>query len=618
MAITGTNIHPGQNTSLVHGRVYLAAVLILLVTLTILFNIFYLQVTRHDHFTTLSESNHIKILPVVPSRGLIFSSDGVLLADNRPSFTLELVPEKIPDLEAVITRLGRLVMITPDEMERFRELRKRSRRFEGILLRSNLSDEEIALISVNRYLLPGVDVVASLNRYYPLAESLAHTVGYVGMIDEAEFENLNKPDYRGTTYIGKSGIEKAYEDLLHGHVGYQQVEVNAQGRKIRELHREAPEPGKNLYLTIDASLQRLAVQVLNDRRGAIVAMDTRNGAVLVSASAPGFDPNLFVDGIDRNAYKGLLGSRDTPLLNRALQGQYPPGSTIKPMLALGGLTLQLREPANKTWCPGWYSLRGSSRRYRDWKRKGHGHVDMVNAIAQSCDVYFYVLARDMGIGDLHQVLTGFGFGAPTGIDIGGEAAGLVPSIEWKHQARGQPWYLGETLIAGIGQGAILVTPMQLVTATAVVANRGRQVRPYLLSEVRDATTGQLVIKVPDQEGKPIVSADTEDWDLIIHSMKEVLHGKRGTARAAGAGAAYHIAGKSGTAQVISIGQDEEYNEDEIPEKFRDHALFIAFAPVAAPEIALAVIVENGGGGSKTAASIARELLDHYFYGKSTG
>ena len=613
MATLTTNIHVEPNSNLVHNRIYQTAALILVITFLILMQVFYLQIMRHDHFTTLSKSNHIKILPVVPSRGLIFSSDGVMLADNRPSFTLELVPERVADVEAVIDQLNRLITITPDDIERFRELRKRSRRFEGVPLRFNLSDEEVALISVNRHLLAGIDVVASLSRYYPLAESLSHTIGYVGMIDEDEFEKLNKSNYRGTTYIGKSGIEKAYEGLLHGHVGYQQVEVNAQGRKIREIYREPPEPSKNLYLTIDASLQLLAVQALNDRRGAIVAMDTRTGAVLVSASSPGYDPNLFIDGIDRKIYAELLQSGDTPLLNRTLQGKYPPGSTIKPMLALGSLNLQVREAGAETWCPGWYSIKGSTHRYRDWKKEGHGYVDMVNAIAQSCDVYFYALARDMGIDKIHRTLTGFGFGAPTGIDIGGEASGLIPSTQWKREALGQPWYPGETLIAGIGQGAALVTPIQLVMATAVIANRGKLVRPFLLSEVRDSITGQLVIKTPARADKTIMSADVEDWDLIIHSMEEVLHGKRGTARDSGAGSEYHMAGKTGTAQVIAIGQDEEYDEEEIPEEFRDHALFIAFAPVETPEIAMAVIVENGGGGSRTAAPIARELLDHYFH-----
>ena len=356
----------------------------------------------------------------------------------------------------------------------------------------------------------------------------------------------------------------------------------------------------------------LAVQALSGRRGAIAAVDTNSGAVLVSASSPGYDPNLFVDGIGRKIYADLLRSKDTPLLNRTLQGKYPPGSTIKPMLALGGLKLGLREPESETWCPGWYSLRGSTRRYRDWKKQGHGHMDMVNAISQSCDVYFYILARDMGIDWIHQTLTDFGFGKPTGIDIGGEAAGLVPSTQWKREALGQPWYPGETLIAGIGQGASLVTPIQLAVATAVIANRGKLVRPYLLSEVRDSATGQQVIRAPAHEGRQAVYAGIEEWDVIIHSMQEVVHGNRGTARGSGAGTEYQFAGKTGTAQVIAIGQDEEYDEDEIPEEFQDHALFIAFAPVEAPEIALAVIVENGGSGSRTAAPIARELLDHYF------
>ena len=612
MAPQTTNIGLDWKINLVHRRIYLTAALMLITTVLILLQIFYLQVDQHDHFTTLSKSNHIKILPVVPSRGLIFSSDGVLLADNRPSFTIEIVPERVADVDSVIDQLSRLITITPDDIQRFRELKKRARRFEGIPLKLNLDDEEVALISVNRHLLPGVDLVANLSRYYPLANSLSHTLGYVGMIDEDEFEKLNKSNYRGTSYIGKSGIEKTYEDLLHGYVGYQQVEVNAQGRKIREIYKEPPEPSKDLYLTIDASLQILAIQALSGRRGAIAAIDTNTGAVLVSASSPGYDPNLFVDGINRKIYANLLRSKDTPLLNRTLQGKYPPGSTIKPMLALGGLNLGLREPEIETWCPGWYSLRGGSRRYRDWKKQGHGHMDMANAISQSCDVYFYVLARDMGIDLIHKTLTDFGFGKPTGIDIGGEAAGLVPSTQWKREALGQPWYPGETLIAGIGQGATLATPIQLAVATAVIANRGKLVRPYLLSEVKDSATGRQVIRASAHEGKQVISVGVEDWDVIIHSMQEVVHGKRGTARSSGAGTEYQFAGKTGTAQVITIGQNEEYNEDEIPEEFRDHALFIAFAPVEEPEIALAVIVENGGGGSKTAAPIARELLDHYF------
>ena len=615
MAMLSANIGTDRRIGVVHRRIYLTAALILLVILAILAQVFYLQVARHEHFTTLSKNNQIKIVPVVPPRGRIFSSDNVLLADNRSSFSLELIPERVADEQAVLAELSRLVSISPDDLERFRELRKRRRRFESIPLKPNLNDEEVAVLSANRHLLPGVEVMATTGRHYPLAQSLSHTVGYVGMIDEVEYERLNKSSYRGTNHIGKSGVEKAYEDLLHGYPGYEQVEVNAQGRAIRDIFREPPEPSKDLYLTVDASLQLLAVQALNGRRGAIVALDNRSGAVLVAASTPGFDPNLFVDGIGTDTYSSLLRSKDTPLLNRVLQGTYPPGSTIKPMLALGAAQQGLREPEATTWCPGWYSLRGSSRRYRCWKKEGHGQVDMENAIFQSCDVYFYVLARDMGIDTLHDTLTGFGFGQPTGIDIGGEATGLIPSTQWKRAALGQPWYPGETLSVGIGQGATLVTPMQLAVATAVIANRGGQVRPYLLSEARDSTTGRTVITVTARQARQVVSANAEFWQRIVHSMEEVVHGERGTARASGAGAEYRFAGKTGTAQVIGIAQDEEYNEEEIPEEFQDHALFIAFAPVQTPEIALAVIVENGGGGSRTAAPIARELLDHYFHKK---
>ena len=615
MTTLSAKIRTDRRIDLVHRRIYLTATLCLLVMLTLMAQVLHLQVVRHEHFTALSMDNQIKIVPVAPPRGRIFSSDKVLLADNRLSFSLELVPERVTDEPALLAQLSRFVAISAQDIERFRELRKRRRRFEGVPLKSHLDDEEVAVISANRHLLPGVDVVASSGRYYPLAQSLAHTVGYVGMIDAAEFEKLNKAIYRGTNHIGKSGIEKAYENLLHGSPGYEQVEVNAQGRVIRNIYRKPPEPSKDLYLTVDASLQLLAVQALNDRRGAIVALDNRSGAVLVAASTPGFDSNLFVGGIDSKVYAQLLRSKGTPLLNRTLQGTYPPGSTIKPMLALGGLQQGLRTPEATTWCPGWFSLKGSSRRYRCWKREGHGHLDAANAIFQSCDVYFYVLARDLGIDTLHDTLTDFGFGQPTGIDIGGERAGLIPSTRWKREALGQPWYPGETMSVGIGQGATLVTPMQLATATAVIANRGLQVRPYLLSEARDSVTGQSVIRAAAGPGREVVFAEPEYWDRIIHSMQEVVHGERGTARASGAGANYRFAGKTGTAQVISIAQGEEYDEDKVPEELQDHALFIAFAPVEAPEIALAVIVENGGGGSRTAAPIARELLDHYFHKK---
>lgn len=611
MPLTKAIKHVDEETALVRQRVRLAAAAVLAIALAILARVFYLQVIQHDHFTTLAQSNRIKILPVPPVRGLIFSSDGVLLAGNRSAFTLEIVPEQVQELDALLKDLGELVAISPGDLQRFEELRAGKRRFEGVPLRFNLSEVEVARLAVNRHRFSGVEIVARLNRHYPLGENLSHAVGYVGMIDEDEFERLDKSNYSGTTHIGKSGVEKAYEDLLHGYVGYQQVEVNAQGKKIREMEKKRPEPSKDLYLTIDASLQALAAHSLRGKRGAVVGLEPNTGAILVAVSSPGYDPNLFVNGIDRASYQALLGSKATPLLNRFLQGKYPPGSTIKPFLSLGALQAGWRKPGAKTWCKGWYSLPNSSHRYRDWKKEGHGSMNMINAIAQSCDVYFYALAHDAGVDEAHRILREFGFGERTNIDIGGEAAGLVPSKRWKKEKRGEAWYPGETLILGIGQGAMLATPMQLAVATATVANRGRRVRPYLLAEARDSVTGRRVIKTSARAGGEKVSADGEHWALIIESMREVVHGARGTARGSGAGAVYEFAGKTGTAQVIAIAQDEEYNEDEVPEELRDHALFVAFAPVAAPRIALVVIVENGGSGSTTAAPVARALFDHY-------
>lgn len=611
MPLTKAIKHVDEETALVRQRVRLAAAAVLAIAVAIFARVFYLQVIQHDHFTTLAQSNRIKILPVPPVRGLIFSSDGVLLAGNRSAFTLEIVPEQVEDLDALLKDLGELVAIAPGDLQRFEELRAGKRRFEGVPLRFNLSEVEVARLAVNRHRFSGVEIVARLNRHYPLGENLSHAVGYVGMIDEDEFERLDKSNYSGTTHIGKSGVEKAYEDLLHGYVGYQQVEVNAQGKKIREMEKKRPEPSKDLYLTIDASLQALAAHSLRGRRGAVVGLEPNTGAILVAVSSPGYDPNLFVNGIDRTSYQALLGSKATPLLNRFLQGKYPPGSTIKPFLSLGALQAGWRKPGAKTWCKGWYSLPNSSHRYRDWKKEGHGSMNMINAIAQSCDVYFYALAHDAGVDEAHRILSEFGFGERTNIDIGGEAAGLVPSKRWKKEKRGEAWYPGETLILGIGQGAMLATPMQLAVATATVANRGRRVRPYLLAEARDSVTGRRVIKTSARAGGERVSADSEHWALIIESMREVVHGSRGTARGSGAGAAYEFAGKTGTAQVIAIAQDEEYDEDEVPEELRDHALFVAFAPVAAPRIALVVIVENGGSGSATAAPVARALFDHY-------
>ena len=611
MAQQFTLKNPNQEARLVHKRIYIAGALVLLLTIILLLRVFYLQVMQHDHFTTLSQHNRVKIEPIAPTRGLIFSSDGVLLADNRPSFSLEVIPELVEDIDKTIQELKQFVNIQENDIRRFKEQRKRKRRFENIPLRLNLTDEEVARVSVNRHLFPGIDVVAGLNRYYPVGMNLAHTIGYVGMINEQELDSLDASNYSATTHVGKLGVEKAYEDLLHGQVGYQQVEVNAQGRVIRVLDRTPPKPGRNIYLTLDVSLQNLAVQALDGKRGAIVAITPDSGGVLAMVSSPSYDPNPFVNGIDSRSYKQLLGSKSSPLLNRALQGKYPPGSTIKPFIGLAALEYGLREANQESWCQGWYMLKGNDHRYRDWKREGHGKSTLISAIAESCDVYFYELAHDLGIDRIHAGLVQFGFGEKTGIDIGGESIGLVPSQEWKKRVYGQVWFPGETLILGIGQGSALTTPMQLATATAAIANHGHIMKPRLLSEARDSLNNEVVAKGEDIVSKSVNLTRIEHWDQIIHSMKEVVHGVGGTARRAGLNARYEFAGKTGTAQVVAIAQDEEYKEEELPEEHRDHALFIAFAPVDSPQIAIAIIVENGGSGSTSAAPIARTLFDHY-------
>lgn len=603
-----------EENRLIRSRVYFAAAVIILLLGFILLRLAYLQVVQQDHYTTLSQNNRVKVLPIPPIRGLIYSRDGILLADNQPAFSLEVIPESVEDMESTIDRLAGFIAIQDADIKRFyRELREKQH-FDSIPLRYNLSEQEVARFAVNSYDFPGVEVFARLHRRYPLKGITSHVVGYVGRIDEDDLKILDRSNYLGTTHTGKLGIEKAYEEILHGKVGHQQVETNAQGRIVRVLERTAPQPGRNIYLTLDVSLQKAAMDALEGKRGAIVAIDPGNGDVLALASAPGYDPNPFVNGIDFRSYQDLLNSRDTPLVNRALQGKYPPGSTIKPFLGAVALAYGIRKRDETTWCPGWYSLKGHSHRYRDWKKGGHGHVALDYAIVQSCDVYFYDMANDLGIQRLHNGLTDFGFGSVTGIDIGGESSGLVPSAEWKRRVYHQPWYQGETLIAGIGQGSLLTTPLQLAAATATLANDGRMIAPHLVYETRDPITGRKHVLEHNNSNR-VSFYRPGIWQTIGKAMEAVVHGDRGTARRSGLNAEYRFAGKTGTAQVIGIAQDEVYREEEIPEEFQDHALFIAFAPVEKPLIALAVVVENGGSGSGTAAPIARQLLDHYLTGK---
>jgi len=570
----------------------------------------YLQVVAHEHFITLSDDNRIKILPLPPNRGLIFDRNGLILADNLPSYRLEITPEQVRDMQGTLERLAQLVNIRDVDRKRFDNLRARTPAFKPVPLRFHLSDEEVARFAIDRHKFPGVDIVAGLSRHYPHGPLGAHALGYVGRVDERDLQRIDASNYSGTTHIGKVGIERTYEDVLHGKVGFSQVETNAEGRVLRTLVRTPPVPGENLYLTLDAELQNVAEQAFGDNAGAVVVIDPNNGDVLAFVSQPTYDPNLFVNGIDTDTYHALNTDPQRPLFNRALRGQYPPGSTIKPFVGLGGLEQGITSPQAHTYCPGFYQLPGKDRKYRDWKRTGHGTVDLGSAIAESCDVYFYDLALSMGIDRLHEFLSQFGFGASTGIDISGELGGLLPSRDWKRGARSEPWFPGETLITGIGQGFVLTTPVQLASATATLARYGHRLKPHIVASTQKYDDPELTpLAVETLLAIPVV--DRHHWSEVIDAMREVVHGKRGTARKIGLDIEYDIAGKTGTAQVFGLKEEEKYDADKLAKKLHDHSLFIAFAPVDSPAVAIAIVVEHGGSGSAVAAPIARTILDKF-------
>lgn len=602
----------GQESQIFSRRIIISFILMGLLFSLLAFRLASIQIVEHEHFTTRSKDNRVKILPIAPPRGLIFSRDGILLAENVPVFSLEVVPERAGNIDELIVNLNGVIGLNGAEIQRFKKQVKRKRKFEKIPVKYNLSEGEIARFSVNQYRFPGVEVATRLIRHYPYGQDFVHMLGYVGRINEKEEKRIDKANYSATNHIGKTGIEKSYEPQLHGQVGYQQVEINAQGRVIQVLKREPPLPGQDLYLTIDTKLQSIAAKALGERRGAVVAIDPGTGAVLAMVSYPGYDPNWFVNGISADRYQTLSQSADRPLFNRALQGQYPPGSTFKPFLAVAGRYFGVRDAHDQSYCPGWFSLPGGTHRYRCWNKAGHGGVDMQRSIIESCDVYFYELARDLGIDRVHDYLKGFGFGKISGVDLSGEAQGLLPSKEWKLKAKETSWYPGETLITGIGQGYMLTTPFQLASATATLSMHGQRVVPRLVGQMEDPATGKsgdLLSELPEK----VVQAEDEDWQLIIQAMRDVVLGQRGTARKLGAGAFYEFAGKTGTSQVFGLKQseDEKRDKEDIPEHLKDHALFIAFAPVKDPVIAVAVVVENGGSGGRTAGPVTMKLLNYY-------
>ena len=603
-----------SETRLIQRRLVVAAIIVFVALVIVSTRLYVLQVVDHDHFATLSNSNRVRLKAMPPSRGLIFDRNGVVLADNLPAYRLEIIREQVEDLDETLEALAELVEISPLDEKRFRRASSRRRPFEGVPLLLNLSDDEVARLAVNLHRFQGVEINARLTRNYPLGKHAVHALGYVGRIDDDDLDEDKLANYAGTSHIGKLGLEKYYEDELHGEVGYQRVEVNASGRTLRVLDETPPRAGSNLYLTIDSSLQQLAEDLFENERGSVVAIDPNNGEILALVSMPSFDPNLFVSGISFTDYNKLRNSSHRPLFNRALTGQYPPGSTTKPFFGLAGLEYSVVSDSHKIFCGGHYLLPNDDRRYRDWKKEGHGRVNLNDAIAQSCDVYFYDLSYSLGIDRMSEFMDQFGFGLKTGIDSTGERSGLMPSRDWKRGARGMPWFPGETLITGIGQGAFLATPLQLASATGALANHGKRFKPHLVRVVAAADSGEQVFVQPELIGEYTVRRE-QNWQHVIKAMENVVHGLRGTAHYhIGRDAPYRIAGKTGTAQVFGIAQDEEYEEDKVSKRLRDHALFVSFAPVDEPRIAIAVIVENGGHGSSTAAPIARRMMDAYLLG----
>ena len=595
------------------GRLAMLGIFILSLFGLLFLRFFYLQVIQHGHYSTLAEANRISILPIAPHRGIIVDRNGIQLAHNYSAYTLEITPSKVADLESTIDELATVVEISLRDRRRFRKLLEESKRFESLPIRTRLSDEEISRFAAHRYRFPGVEAKARLFRQYPQGEMFSHVVGHIGRINQREVEQLENEDrlanYRGSDYIGKTGLEQSYEKFLHGTTGVEEVEVDSGGRAVRTLSRTPPVSGNNLVLNLDAKLQEIAYNAFGDRRGALVAIDPATGGVLAFVSKPGFDPNLFVDGIDPQSWGELNGSIDKPLLNRAAAGTYPPGSTFKPFMALAALFYGKRTPQQAISDPGFYMFGGH--RFRDDKVGGHGMVDMYKSIVVSCDTYYYVLANDLGIDPISRFMAMFGFGSRTGIDIGGESAGILPSSEWKMRRFKQKWYAGETISVGIGQGYNSYTPLQLASATATLANDGVMFRPHIVNYVEDIRT---------REKSPIEPKPLRDLGLKpehIKVIKDALVGvnKEGTSARIFADTPYVSAGKTGTAQVIAIKQNEKYVESRVAERHRDHALFIAYAPAEKPTIALAVIAENSGFGARAAAPIARQVLDYYLLGK---
>ena len=592
---------------LIQNRLMVAAIGGACLLILLVVRLIWLQLIETERFQTASEANRLQTLPVSPARGLIVDRNGLILAENRPNLQLLLVPEEVDDIDVMVSEVRSRIEFTDGDAERFaKNLKSRRRPRDPVVVKDDLSESEAALIAVDLFQFPGLQIEARPTRFYPYGGLTAHSLGYVGRLSLNELQAIEESRYAGTETIGKSGVEKAYEDALLGQVGVERVETSARGQIMRSVDRDDPVPGADIPLHLDIGLTAKLYEALGDRRGAIVAMDPQTGGILGLASAPTYDANAFIGGISQAEYAALQVNQDTPLFNRALRGQYPPGSTIKPMLGLVGLHYGAVTWEKEISDRGFFQLSGDDHKYRDWKKWGHGRVNIEKAVIESCDTYFYEMAVRLGVDQMSEGMRWFGFGRRQGRDIQGDLPGILPSREWKRQARNQSWYLGETVISGIGQGFWVTTPLQLAAATTAMARRGNFIEPHF-SVLEDVDAGS-----------PVPLGDSMDWERMIDAMEDVLHGERGTARGAARGLNYRIAGKTGTVQVVGIAQEEEYEEEEIEERLRDHALFVGFAPADSPSIVLALVIENGGSGGTTAAPVARQIFDYWMLERNEG
>lgn len=589
-------------------RAWVAFLVVCLLLSALLSRYIWLQVYAHDDFSTRSENNRVSVRPVVPNRGLIYDRRGRVVAENVPAYRLEIIPEKVADLHTLLERLTPLVDLDEDDIERFEGSRRQFRVFDGVPIKLDLSEQQVARFAVNQHLFEGVYIKPYLSRHYPYGDLLTHVIGYVGRMDAEDVASVDAGNYRGTSVIGKIGVEQYHETALHGTSGFERVETNVSGRVLQVLERLDAIPGDDLVLSIDVAVQQVAWDAIGERPGSVVAIDPTDGSVIAMVSKPAYDPNAFVHGISHKAYQDILNAPGRPLFNRALRGGYEPGSTLKPFVGLAGLEAGLVNEETRVFSNGKFYIEGYSRPYRDWKPGGHGWVTMTSALEQSVNTYFYQLASDLGIDRMHDYLAQFGFGEASGIDVPGEGKGILPSRQWKRAVHNQPWYPGETVIAGIGQGFNVVTPVQLANAISTLINGGTRYEPRLLYATKVAGNERAEhIEAPIAEQVPVVNP--RDWEVIREGMDRVINGPRGSARAIAKGAHYRMAGKSGTAQVVQLAQNEQFLAPDVAQHLRNHALFVAFAPVDDPKIAVAVVLEHGGGGSTDAAPVAKQIIE---------